>query len=118
MWRICVSIHGQSPRSVCGPSCIDVQSQELADHQDWDLSALSKWIAALWRLSARVTWLLDEVPLVSQNIQADCSIRVDVRMVDSGCKVEFWRLEGVIFVCTKLPELRYEQPELQKKHLS
>lgn len=35
-------------------------------------------------------------PLILQNIQTDSSIRVDVTVVDAGCEVNLWRLEGII----------------------
>lgn len=35
-------------------------------------------------------------PLISQNIQADAAIRVDVRVVDARREVDFRRLEGIV----------------------
>lgn len=35
-------------------------------------------------------------PLVSKDIQADAAVRVDVGVVDAGCEVDLWRLEGVV----------------------
>lgn len=35
-------------------------------------------------------------PLVSQNVQADTAIRVDVRVVNTGSEVDLRRLEGVV----------------------
>jgi hypothetical protein len=35
-------------------------------------------------------------PLVSQNVQADASVRVDVRVVDAGSEVDLRGLEGVV----------------------
>lgn len=35
-------------------------------------------------------------PLVSQNIQADTTVAVDVRVIDTGCEVDLGRLEGVV----------------------
>lgn len=35
-------------------------------------------------------------PLVTQNIQADATIGVDVRMVDAGSEVDLGRLERVV----------------------
>lgn len=39
-------------------------------------------------------------PLVTQDVQADATVRVDVRVVDAGCEVDLGRLEGV--VCGKV----------------
>ena len=35
-------------------------------------------------------------PLVSKNVQTDATIRVDVRVIDTGREVDFWGLERVI----------------------
>lgn len=35
-------------------------------------------------------------PLVSKNVQANAAIRVDVWVVDAGCEIDLWRLEGVV----------------------
>jgi hypothetical protein len=35
-------------------------------------------------------------PLVSENIQADASVGVNVRVIDPSCEVDFGRLEGVV----------------------
>lgn len=35
-------------------------------------------------------------PLVTQNVQADAAIRVDVGVVDTGGEVDLGRLEGVV----------------------
>jgi len=35
-------------------------------------------------------------PLVTENVEADAAVAVDVRVIDSGRKVDFRRLEGVI----------------------
>lgn len=35
-------------------------------------------------------------PLVSQNVQADASVRVDVGVVDAGGEVDLRGLEGVV----------------------
>ena len=35
-------------------------------------------------------------PLVAQDVQADATVRVDVRVVDTGGEVNLRRLEGVV----------------------
>ena len=35
-------------------------------------------------------------PLISENVQADTSIRVDVGVVNASCEVHLWRLEGIV----------------------
>ena len=35
-------------------------------------------------------------PLISQNIQADAAVRVDVGVVDAGGEVDLGRLEGIV----------------------
>ena len=35
-------------------------------------------------------------PLLLENVEADASVRVDVRVIDTSSKVELWRLERVI----------------------
>ena len=34
--------------------------------------------------------------MVSQNIQADATVGVDIWVVDAGCEIDLWRLEGII----------------------
>jgi len=35
-------------------------------------------------------------PLVTQDVQANATVRVDVRVVDAGCEVNLGRLEGIV----------------------
>ena len=35
-------------------------------------------------------------PLVSQDVQADAAVAVDVRVIDARREVDFWWLEGVV----------------------
>ena len=35
-------------------------------------------------------------PLVSQDIEADASVGVDIRVVDAGGEVDLWRFERVV----------------------
>ena len=35
-------------------------------------------------------------PLVSQNVQTDAAVGVDVGVVDAGGEVDLWGLEGVV----------------------
>jgi hypothetical protein len=35
-------------------------------------------------------------PLIPQDIKTDAAVRVDVGVVDAGCEVDLWRLEGVV----------------------
>jgi hypothetical protein len=35
-------------------------------------------------------------PLVSQDVQTDAAVGVDVWMVDAGCEVDLWWLEWVV----------------------
>ena len=39
-------------------------------------------------------------PLITQNVQADASVRVDIGVVDASSEVDLWRLERV--VCWKV----------------
>jgi len=35
-------------------------------------------------------------PLISENVQADAAVGVDVRVVDTSREVDLWRLEWVV----------------------
>ena len=35
-------------------------------------------------------------PLVTQDVEADAAVGVDVGVVDPGCEVDLWGLEGVV----------------------
>ena len=57
------------------------------------------WVASPLSSSGRAHTFGDSeggAPLVAQDVQADATVRVDVRVVDTGGEVNLRRLEGVV----------------------
>lgn len=108
-WHTSSSTHGPSPRTWRGRSCIHGRSRGRAGRQGSGPSTSSRSTAALCDVSmARARQIVQQkfkhtfrhcqrgAPLVSENVEADAAVGVDVGVIDSGGEVDLGRLEGVV----------------------
>ena len=93
----------------CDQSCTDAQYQEPKGHQGWDPSASSKWKARLKEVlldliinkkSGRKKLTLRDRqggrPLVSQDVQANRAVGIDVWVINLGREADLGGLEWII----------------------
>ena len=92
------------PRNENDLSCTDERYRGPVDHRDWDQSALNKLIVKLEYNELR-NWYFKKLtlrdgqcrrPLVSQDVETNRTIGIDVRMVNLGREADFGGLEWVV----------------------
>ena len=99
---------------MAGPSCTRAQSQAQEGHRGWDPSASNRWTGELvgGSVSTSLTIVAAHLPsnstpptfgnsqrrapLVSQDVEANAAVGVDVGVVDAGCEVDLGGLKGII----------------------
>jgi hypothetical protein len=106
------SIPSPSPRTSPGRSCTSVRCQAQEDRPGSDLLTSNKWITKLHRVpdvSESIQFIVHDKndkrtlrdsecrgPLVTQDVETDGTIGVNVRVVDLGRERDLRRFEGIV----------------------
>ena len=75
---------------------VGVRQHRADGEQHWTRLALAKRTGAGYGAGLTFRDGQGGAPLVSQDVQADAAVRVDVGVVDAGGEVDLGRLEGVV----------------------